>query len=609
MTATAPAKERKQLPARSEVDPKDQWDLSGLYTSDDAWEQDYQVLEGMVPELKAYKGRLSEGAATLRAFFDMDVETDRLFDKLYNYAGRRSDEDTSNSHYKGLVERMRGLATRASEATAFFRPEVMAIPDEQMQAMLASGELAPFRFRLEKVLRYKPHTLSEPEERLLALSGDMSSAAYDAFGQLNNADLRFGFIDTPDGEVEITHASYGSFLTKPDRALRERFFKQYYAGYEAHKHTLAATLAAGVKRNIFYAKARNFPSAREAALFTNNVPVSVYDNLIAAVHEKLPALYRYYDLRRRALGLDDIHFYDVMVPIVSDVRCEYAYEEGVKLVCDGVKPLGEEYVSTLEKGLLGGWVDRYENRGKRSGAYSSGCYDSDPFILMNYRGDNLNEVYTLAHEAGHSMHSWYSKRALPPQYAGYSIFVAEVASTFNEELLTAHMLAGDPDPRMRAYIINRAIDDIRSTLFRQVMFCEYERAIHERAERNEPLSLADLQRTYREILDRYYGPDFTIDPQLELECLRIPHFYFNFYVFQYATGLSAAIALSQKVLAGDEGALEKYLGFLSSGGKDFPIEILKEAGVDMTTPDPVRAALDHFEALVDQLEGLLDEIK
>ncbi|RME72128.1 MAG: oligoendopeptidase F, partial [Planctomycetota bacterium] len=537
MTATAPEKKRNVLPERSEIDPRDRWDLSDLYEDEAGWEKDFAALEAMIPELASWRGRLGESAEGLRTFFDLDVRADRLFGKLHTWAGRKSDEDLSNSHYRGLLERVRNLHTRLAEATAFVRPELMAIDDERMARWLQSETLAPYRFQLEKILRYKPHTLTEGEERLLAMSGDMAQAPFEAFGQLNNADLRFGFIETPEGEVEITHASYGSFLTRPERPLRKAFFERYYAGYEAHKHTLAATLAGGVKRNVFYAKARRFPSARAAALFGNNVPEAVYDNLIAAVHEKLPALYRYYALRKRVLGLDELHFYDVMVPLVPDLECHYRYEEAVELVARAVQPLGAEYVQTLREGLLGGWVDRYENRGKRSGAYSSGCYDSRPYILMNYRGDNLNDVYTLAHEAGHSMHSWYSRRAQPPQYAGYSIFVAEVASTFNEELLTHHLLEAESDPRMRAYVVNRAIDDIRSTLFRQVMFAEFEHRIHERAERGEPLSLADLQTHYHEILERYYGEGFALDPQLDLECLRIPHFYFNFYVFQYATGL------------------------------------------------------------------------
>ncbi|MHC4831714.1 MAG: M3 family oligoendopeptidase, partial [Planctomycetota bacterium] len=370
-----------------------------------------------------------------------------------------------------------------------------------------------------------------------------------------------------------------------------------------HKHTLSAALQAGIKRDVFYARAKNHTSARAAALFRNNVPEAVYDNLIEAVHENLGGLYKYYELRRELLGLDEIHFYDLFVSVVPDLKMRHTYEEAVAKIIAALAPLGEEYTSTLNDGLLGGWVDRYENRGKRSGAYSSGCYDSDPFILMNFKADSLEHTYTLAHEAGHSMHSHYSKKQLP-QNADYSIFVAEVASTFNEALLTHYMLETTDDPKMRAFIINREIDGLRGTLFRQTMFAEFEKVIHAKAEANEPLSLDVLTGAYHEILERYYGPDFTLDAELDLECLRIPHFYYNFYVFQYATGISAAIALAKKVIAGEEGALERYIGFLSAGGSKFPIDVLKDAGVDMTQKDAVAAALEHFNARVDELKAL-----
>ncbi len=609
MTATTTTKPTKTLPARSEVAPGDAWDLRGLYSENDAWERDFKALGDMVPRLEATKGRLGESAASLRAFLDLSLDADRKLDRINTYASCRSDEDTANGHYRGLKERVTGLVTRLAEATSFSSPEIMAIPDDRMKAFLADEALAPYRFYLEKVLRFKPHTLSEPEERILALSNELAQAPYTVFGQLDNADLTFGTVKDEKGEeVEVTHASYGSFLTRPDRDVRRRFFEVYYEGYAAHKHTLAATLSSGVKRNIFYARARRYKSARAASLFSNAIPEAVYDNLVASVRKNLETLYRYYDLRKRALKLDAIHFYDVLVPIVSNIEWKSSYDKAVEMVTTALAPLGDEYASTLRQGLLRGWVDRYENRGKRSGAYSSGCYDSDPFILLNYRDDNLNEVFTVAHEAGHSMHTLFSQRAQPYAYSGYSIFLAEVASTFNEELLTAHLLETTADPRLRAYIINRQVDAIRSTIFRQTMFAEFEHAIHARAEANEPLTLDDLTREYQAILERYYGPRFTIDPQLKLECLRIPHFYYNFYVFQYSTGLSASIALARKVLAGEAGALDRYLGFLRAGGSRYPIDVLREAGVDMTTPEPVDQALAHFGRLVEELDSLLAQI-
>lgn len=610
MTATATSPGRaKTPPARSEVDPRHCWDLSSLYREEAAWEREFEAVRAAIPRFAAFRGRLGESAQALREMLDQDTETDRQLDRLHNYAGRKSDEDTGNSHFKGLADRVIGLVTEFQEATAWVRPELMAIPDARMRELLTDPALEPYRFAMEKILRHKPYTLSEREERLLALSTDLAKAPYEAFGQLNNADLKFGTITDEQGEsVEVTHGGYLSFLTRRDRAVRQRFFEAYYRQYEAHKHTLAATLAAGVKRNLFYAKSRGYKTARESALFGNHVPEAVYDNLVSAVRANLGPLHRYYDLRRRALGLDEIHFYDIFVPIVAQVESQHSYEEAVELITAGLAPLGESYVSRLRAGLAGGWVDRYENRGKRSGAYSAGCYDSEPYILMNFRDDAIESVYTLAHEAGHSMHSLHSNRGQPPQYAGYSIFVAEVASTFNEELLTAHLLATTDDPRTKAYIINREIDDIRGTLFRQTMFAEFEQSVHARAEERKPLTLDDLTGLYHEILARYYGPGFVLDPQLDLECLRIPHFYYNFYVFQYSTGISAAIALSRRVLARERGALERYVKFLSSGGSRYPIDLLREAGVDMTRPEPVDAALAHFDRLVGELEALLRQI-
>ncbi|MBI4618177.1 MAG: oligoendopeptidase F [Planctomycetes bacterium] len=601
-TATSP----KTLPARSDVDPKNCWDLSRLYPGVDAWEQDFRGLEGRLPLVASYRGRLGESPARLAEFLALQTDCSRILRRLSVYAERKSDEDTANSHWKGFSDRMVGLSTRFGEAASFANPEILAIPDATMRAFLGDASLADYRFVLEQVLRYKPHTLGEGEERVLALSGEMAQAAHEAFGQLVNADLKFGTIPDEKGEpVEVTHGSYHSFLCRPDRAVRRRFFERYYEGFESVKHALAATLAGGVKKNLFYARARGFPSARRAALFKNDVPDSVPNNLISTVRRRLPALHRYYELRRRALDLEEIHFYDLLVPLVARPDQHVSYEEAVELVCRALAPMGEPYVEPLRAGLLSGWVDRYENRGKRSGAYSSGCYDCDPFILLNYREDTLDSVFTLAHEAGHAMHSYLSRRRQPPQYASYAIFVAEVASTFHEELLSEHLLARTSDPRERAYLVHREIDDVRGTLFRQTMFAEFEQAIHARAEAKGPLSLDDLTRTYHEILERYYGPRFALDPQLDLECLRVPHFHYNFYVYQYATGLSAAIALSAKVLAGEPGALERHLAFLSSGGSKFPIELLRDAGVDMASPGPVEAALDRFERLVGELETLL----
>lgn len=606
MTVETIVREPIGLPTRDQVDPADCWDLSVLYRDVEAWERDFVACEAMVPSLAAFRGTLDQGAAHLRRFLDLDVEQDRLLSKLYTFAQRKSDEDTSNGKYKGLCDRISSLWSRISEALAFFRSELMALPDETLAAYMASEELAPFRFNLELLVRAKPYTLSEPEERILAMASEITRAPSNIFGQLNDADLRFGFVDDEDGTpVEVTHGSYSVFLSKPDRELRRRFFKTFYTAYDAHKNTFAATLAGGVKRNIFNARARGFGSAREAALFNMELPEAVYDSLLTAVERHLPALHRYYDLRRQLLGFDDIHFYDLFVPLVADMRLEHAYEDAVDKVVASLAPLGDDYTSTLRGGLLKGWVDRYENRGKRSGAYSAGSYDAHPFILLNYRPEELDHVYTLTHEAGHAMHSWYSNANQPPQYANYTIFVAEVASTFNEVLLTRYLLENTNDVRMRAFILNREIDNIRSTLYRQAMFAEFEHRVHQHAEANKALSLDEMSGLYHDILAKHFGPRFTLDPELDIEYLRIPHFYYNFYVFQYATGISAAYALAGRVLSGEAGALEAYKGFLSAGGSKYPIDILADAGVDMRDPAPVEAALTHFERRIDELAALL----
>ena len=595
------------IPNRSEVNPEACWDLTALYPSDEAWEEGYGFVEEKLPDLAAFKGTLGTGPANLRGYFDLDIEIDRVLARLHHYANRMGDQDLSNGHYQGLCDRISGLWSRAAEATAFFRAELLALPDDVIDAYLNAEELEPFRFNLEQILRAKPYTLSEKEERILAMASEVTRAPSEIFSQLNNADLDFGFVTDDTGqEIEVSQGNYSVYLSKPNRSLRKAFFETFYAEYLAHKNTLATALAGGVKRDLFYARARGFDSARAAALFEIQVPEAVYDSLIEAVHAHLPGLYRYFELRRRLLDLDEIHFFDVMVPILSDIEVSHTYEKAVDRVLQSLRPLGGEYVNVVGAGLRRGWVDRYENKGKRSGAYSASCYDADPFILLNYKEDDLNHVYTLTHEAGHAMHSWHAHRDQPPQTADYEIFVAEVASTFNEVLLTQQLLNESGDPRMKAYVINREIDMIRSTIFRQTMFAEFEHLLHQHAEAGKPLSIDSITGIYHELLKLYFGPNFALDPQLDYEYMRVPHFYYNFYVFQYATGLSAAYALAKRVLDGGPDDLAGYLGFLSAGGSKYPIDILKDAGVDMTTPEPVEAALKHFDTRVDELEALLD---
>ena len=452
----------------------------------------------------------------------------------------------------------------------------------------------------------KPHVLSVPEERLLALGSVALSGYDDTFSQLTDVDMKFGVLTDETGrEAPLTQSSFSSFLVKRDHELRKRAFHQFYAEFRDHQYTLAASLAYSVKADVFQARARHYPSALEAALFPDDVPVSVYDGLIRSVRANLKPLFRYFDLRRRALGLRELHHYDTYVPLVPKIETRTSFDQAVEMVLAALAPLGEEYVDILREGLRGRWVDRYESKGKRSGAFSSGSYGAPPYILMNYKEDVFADVYTLAHEAGHSIHSWFAQESQLFQDYEYPIFLAEVASTFNEELLTHHLLQQTSDPKMRAYIINRQIDDLRGTLFRQTMFAEFEKIIHSIDESGDALTLDVFKSEYHKLLETYFAENFVLDAELDLECLRIPHFYHAFYVYKYATGISAAVALSERVLSGESGSVDAYLNFLRSGGSKFPLETLKAAGVDMTTPAPIESTLRLFERRLDELEALL----
>ncbi|HWL54208.1 MAG TPA: oligoendopeptidase F [Chthoniobacteraceae bacterium] len=595
------------IPSRHEVAPADTWDLTALYPDDAAWQAAFGELQQAWPAVTKYAGRVGESAATLLALLEEEKRLNLTIERLYHYAMLRVAEDASdaaNLQREGLLQ---NLLTRISEATAFVAPEIQAIDDERFEAYLSTEELAPWRTALRKLRRLKAHTLSGPEERLLALGATAVRGHRDTFDQLTNVDMRFGTLKDENGqEKELSQSSFSSFLVKRDPALRKAAFHQFYHQFAGHQYTLASTLAHSVRSDVFRARARNYPSAREAALFSDDVPVSVYDNLIAAVRANLKPLYRYYELRRKVLGLKEIHHYDTYVPMVASIETHTPFDQASDLVLTALAPLGSEYTDTLATGLRNGrWCDRYENKGKRSGAFSSSSYGNPPYILMNYKEDVFSDIYTLAHEAGHSMHSWYSQREQTFQDYDYPIFLAEVASTFNEELLTHHLLEKTSDPKMRAYLLNRQIDDIRGTVYRQTMFAEFEKIIHELEEKGEALTLDLFRNVYRGLLEAYFGPDFTLDPALELECLRIPHFYSAFYVYKYATGMSAAVTLSQQVLA--SGETGPYLGFLKSGGSRFPLPTLAAAGVDMSQPAPVEATLQLFARRVNELEALLTE--
>ncbi|MGI6416057.1 MAG: oligoendopeptidase F [Thermoguttaceae bacterium] len=596
----------RQLPSRGAVRESDTWDLSKLYASDDAWERDFNRWEKRVAEYARFQGSLSGGAEALAACLKFDRDFDRLGERLGTYAFLKTAEDATRDDYQRMYGRYINAASLAAQASSYIRPEILAIRAARLNELAGDKRLAPFRLWLERLVRYKPHTLSKKEERLLAMQTEMAQTAGQVFRKLNDADLKFGNVNNEEGQsIELTHASFTALLNSPKRSVRRTAFKKLYQQYEAHRHTLAAALEGSIQRDVYYARARNFPSALEASLFPDRVPAAVYDNLVASVHKRLPALYRYYDVRRRKMRLKQLHHYDTYVPILSELRQRHTWDEAVGAVLAALEPLGSEYCGTLERGLRGRWCDRYENRGKQSGAFSCGCYDGEPYILMNYQEDVLDHVFTLAHEAGHSMHSHFSAGSQPYQYYNYVIFVAEVASTFNEELLSRHLLAQAGDDQRRAYLVNRRIDAMRATIFRQTMFAEFEKRTHASAESGEPLTVDRFRSLYRELLELYFGPDFAIDDVLSLECFRIPHFYRAFYVYKYATGMSAAIALARRVAGGGKRQLDDYLGFLKAGCSKDPLDLLRDAGVDMLKPHAVDAALEEFEQLVDELDRLI----
>ena len=593
------------IPTRDQIAESDTWNLTLLYPTAADWDAAFADLQGRYSAVEQFRGHVGESARALRDVLEFDKSLSLQIERLYHYASLKTSEDSSNSEHLARESQMQNLLTLIGEACSFVTPEIQAIDDATFAQYLADPQLSEWVVSLKKTRRLKPHTLTASEERLLALASSALHGHDETYSQLTNVDMKFGTIPDENGEEkELSQSSVFSFLHKRDRGVRERAFKRFYAEFDDHKFTCASTLANSVKADVFQARARNYPSAIENALFHDDVPVAVYDNLIAAVRANLQPLFRYYELRRRVLKLDDFHHYDTYPPIVPNIDTQVPWDEAVDKVIASLAPLGDEYCRTLNDGLRDGrWCDRYESKGKCSGAFSSSSYGNQPYILMNYKDDVFSDVYTLAHEAGHSMHTWYSQRAQRFQDYSYPIFLAEVASTFNEELLTHHLLAETQDPMMRAYLINRQIDDIRGTVYRQTMFAEFEKIIHAMEEAGEPLTLDTFRQAYRGLLDAYFGAGVVIDSELELECFRIPHFYSAFYVYKYATGISAAVALSQQVLGG--GDVGRYLGFLKSGGSKFPIPMLREAGVDMSSPAPIEATLALFARRVEELDTLL----
>ncbi len=594
-----------KLLTRDQVNASDTWDLTRLYPSDQDWEADFAKYNSQIPGYAQFESTLGQDAKSIYDCLAFDTIMDRLGERLSVYAFLRTTEDQSNSHYQGLLARFQSAASKCNQAASYIRPTLLSIEASKMDQFLNDPVLKDYKLVLQRVVRYREHTLSSREEQLLAMQSEMAHTASHTFRQLNDADLKFGTVENEKGEkVELTNATFTSLLLSPSREVRKSTFHQYYTEFAEHENTLAATLAGSVHTDVYYARARKYPSALHSSLFPDNVPISVYENLIAAVRKHLPAVHRYFQLRKRKMKLEEIHHYDTYVPILADRQTHHTWDEAVDVIIDSLKPLGAEYTNTLQAGLRGRWCDRYPNKGKQSGAFSCGSFDADPYILMNYKTSVLNDVFTLTHEAGHSMHSFYSASNQPFQYYNYTIFVAEVASTFNEQLLAAELMKRAKDKGELASLINHEVDSIRATIVRQTMFAEFEQKIHAMAEAGEPLTVATFKQTYRSLLDDYFGPEFVIDPHLELECFRIPHFYRAFYVYKYATGLAAAIALSRRVLEGGQSELNDYLRFLKSGCSKDPLDLLKDAGVDMTTPQPVEVALRHFDELVQKLENL-----
>jgi len=596
-----------RIPERSELDPKYMWHIEDLFASDDAWQEDFERFQARLPQAQAFAGHLGESAQTLFDYLDYQEKTNVLLENLFHYAEHKGDEDTRVAAYQNMNGQIMGAYVAYLSATAYDTPEILAIPDEKLEAFYAEKpELERYRRMLTELRRRKEHILSDAEEKLLSAAGEMAQSPYNIFSMFSDADVKFP--DAVDAEGKAHPLSQGTFVQceeSEDRSLRKDAYEKLYGVLGNYQNTLAAALNAQAKQLQFFAKARRYDSALHAALDGNNVPVEVYYNLIEAVHQNLDKMHRYVRLRKKMLGVEELHFYDVYAPLVAGSGKKIPYEEACQTVVEAMAPLGEEYQSLLRKGMNEGWIDVYQNVGKRSGAYSAGAH-VHPFVLLNYTG-SLDSQFTLAHELGHALHSYHSNRTQSFVDADYVIFVAEVASTCNEALLMEYLLSRTTDKKERMALINHFLEQFKGTLYRQTMFAEFELKCGELSQKGETLTAEALCQIYRELNERYFGPDMVVDDQIALEWARIPHFYMDYYVFQYATGYAAAIALSRRILSGGEQARQDYLGFLSGGCSKPPIDLLKGAGVDMSTTKPVTDALQIFDSLLDEMEALLDE--
>jgi oligoendopeptidase F len=592
----------KKLKTRDEIDNMHKWKVEKIYKDSAQWEEDFETLKSKAPKMQRFSGKLGE-SQDLLSFLQSNIEVQRLLDKLIVYAHLRGDEDTAKAEFQVLKNKVDTYAAEVSSITAFFIPELLSLPEGTVEEAISKlPELKLYEFYLKDILSQKPNTLSAEGEKLLASVSDCLNAPGNIFGMLTNADMTFPIIKDEEGnDIELTEGNYSSFIKSKDRRVRKDAFEALFGTYKGFKNTLTTTLTSSTKNFIFNAKTRNYASALESSLKPNNIPVEVYYNVVDTINNNLSSLHKYVSIKKKLLGLDEIHMYDLYVPIVDAEEDHIEYEDAIKITLDGIKPLGEEYLNIFKEGINEGWVDVFENKGKRGGAYSWGCYDSMPYVLLNYNYQ-LNDVSTLAHEMGHSIHSYYSRKTQPYIYSEYELFCAEVASITNECLLIDYLIKNESDKKKRLFLINQQLEGIRTTVFRQCMFAEFEKITHENIEAGNPLSPEDLCTIYHDLNVKYFGAEMVVDESIDMEWSRIPHFYNDFYVYQYTTGFAAANSFSKMIVEEGESAVERYKEFLKSGGSDYPINILKKAGVDMSTPKPLEDTIRRFDELLEMLE-------
>ena len=598
--------ETNKIPARADVPEKDKWAIQDLFATDDDWRAALAKAKEFLPRITAFRGRLAESGAVLLSFFRLDDEISLAFDALVHYAQRRSDEDTRVAAYQEMVSQVTRFAVEIQSAAAFETPELLAISDEDMARLYAEApELELYRLNIDRIRRRREHVLSDKEEAILAAAGEMAASPDDIYSMLNDADLKFPDATDKDGNKHpVTHGTFIPLMQSYDRVLRKSAFDSLYSVYSQFRNTSAATLSAQLKQLLFFANVRKYPSTLDAALDGNEVPTEIYRNLIDAVHRSFAPMYRYVALRKKLLGVDELHMYDLYVPVVDGVEMKFTFEEAKEIALKALAPLGEDYLNLLREGFDNGWIDVYENEGKRSGAYSAGAR-VHPYVLLNFKG-TLDDVFTLVHEMGHSIHSYLSNKTQPTAYQDYVIFVAEVASTCNEALLMEYLLSVTTDKKERAYLINHFLEQFRGTLYRQTMFAEFELAANEMTQRGEGTTAEALCAMYKKLNEQYFGPEMNVDEEISLEWARIPHFYYDYYVYQYATGYAAAIALSRRILREGEAAVKDYLGFLSGGCSADPITLLRGAGVDMASPKPIEDATKLFDEMISEMEKILN---